>query len=79
MAKFYTPSKDPDSWKEFLAEPDKQWAAPVHPALAALVRPCTSNQDIPQDLWLIVGKMRRGFRNQLLMFFNLRRMNCFIR
>ena len=25
MAKFYIPSKGPDSWKQFLAEPDKQW------------------------------------------------------
>jgi len=25
MSKFYIPSKGPESWKEFLAEPDKQW------------------------------------------------------
>ena len=25
MNKFYIPSKGPESWKEFLAEPDKQW------------------------------------------------------
>ena len=26
MAKFYIHSKGPESWKEFLADPDKQWA-----------------------------------------------------
>ena len=51
----------------------------VHPALAALVRPCTSRLDILQDLWLVVGKKHRGFQNQLLMFFNPRRMSCSIR
>jgi hypothetical protein len=25
MAKLYIPSKGPESWKEFFAEPDKQW------------------------------------------------------
>ncbi len=25
MSKFYIPSKGPESWKEFLAEPEKQW------------------------------------------------------
>jgi hypothetical protein len=25
MTQFYLPSKGPESWKEFLAEPDKQW------------------------------------------------------
>ena len=25
MSKFYIPSKGPDSWKDFLAEPEKQW------------------------------------------------------
>jgi hypothetical protein len=25
MSNFYIPSQGPDSWKEFLAEPDKQW------------------------------------------------------
>ena len=25
MSNFYIPSKGPESWKEFLAEPDKQW------------------------------------------------------
>jgi len=25
MSRFYIPSKGPDSWKEFLAEPDKHW------------------------------------------------------
>jgi hypothetical protein len=64
---FFIPSNGPDSWKEFQAEPEKQWAAPVHPALAALVHPCTSSQDIPQDLWLIVGKKHRGFRRECIL------------
>lgn len=25
MSKFFIPSKGPESWKEFLAEPEKQW------------------------------------------------------
>ena len=67
MSKYYVPTDGVESWRKLLAEPDKHWAAPVLPALAALVHPCTSNQDIPQDLWLIVGKKHRGFRRECIL------------
>ena len=50
MTKFYVPTERNDSWRKLLAEPDKHWAAPVLPAPAALVHPCTSKLDIPRAL-----------------------------